>query len=91
VYLALGNVNGFELTFTEDTPQADVTPAILAGPGSVNRVHLHLVYTADTPAARYRILVIDREGNGVDSIDSTLIPDEQRPYRVDVDLVVKVV
>jgi hypothetical protein len=90
-YLALGNVNNFELLFTKNTPQANVTPAILAGPGSVNRVHLHLVYTADTPAADYLIRVIDRDGNEVDSINSTLIPGEPRPYRVDVDLVVKVV
>lgn len=89
-YLAFGNVNNFELPFDDNTPQADITPAILAGPGSMNRIHLHLVYTQDAPAARYRITVIDSAGNTVDSIDSTLNPDRPRPYRVDVDIVAKV-
>jgi hypothetical protein len=90
-YLALGNVNNFELHFNDAMPQADVTPAILAGPGTVNRVHLHLVFTADTPAQRYVIRVIDRNGAVVDLVESILIADEPRPYRIDVDLVAQVV
>ena len=35
-FLAFGNVNGFDLPFDDATPQADVTPAVLAGPGSAN-------------------------------------------------------
>jgi hypothetical protein len=89
-YLAFGNVNNFELQFDEDNPQVDVTPAVLAGPNSVNRVHLHLVYPQDAPPTSYRITVIDSEGNEVDAIDSTLIPNRPRPYRVDVDLVAQV-
>ena len=89
-YLAFGNVNNFELRFDDATPQADITPAILAGPNSVNRIHLHLVYPEDTPPARYRITVIDATGNAVESVDSSLDPDRPRPYRVDVDLVAQI-
>ena len=85
-YLVFGNVNNFELRFTEDQPQADITPAILAGPDSANRVHLHLVYTEDEPAARYQIFVIDQGGNVVDRINSTLETDRPRAYVVDIDL-----
>ena len=89
-YLAFGNVNNFDLPFDDATPQADVTPAVLAGPNSVNRIHLHLAYPQDMPPMSYRITVIDADGTPVDTIDSTLNPDRPRPYRVDVDLVARV-
>ena len=89
-YIAVGNVNNFELSFDEDLPEADVTPAILAGPHSMNTVSLHLVYSKDIPAQHYRITVRDREGTVVDEIDSGLNPDRSRPYRVDVELIVRV-
>lgn len=85
-YLAFGNVNNFVLNFTENSPEARVAPAILAGPNSANRIHLHLVYKEDEPSARYRILVIDESGDVVDGINSTLNPDRPRAYTVDVDL-----
>jgi hypothetical protein len=89
-YLAFGNVNKFKLVFNDASPEAAVTPAVLAGPHSVNRIHLHLVYSKDTPAKRYHIRVIDAGGKIVDSIDSTLNPGRTLPYRVDVDLVAQV-
>ena len=89
-YLAFGDVNNFELQFDEAMPQADVTPAVLAGPNSVNRIHLHLAYPQDTPPTSYRIAVIDATGSIVDSIPSTLNTNRPRPYRVDVDLVARV-
>jgi hypothetical protein len=89
-FLAFGNVNNFELRFDEDAPQASVTPALLAGPQSVNRVHLHLVYPQDAPPERYRVTVLDQHGVLVDSESSTLNPDRPRPYRVDVDMVARV-
>lgn len=89
-YLAFGSVNNEELSFNEDTPEAQVTPAILAGPNTINRVHLHLVYPEDAPPDSYQITVIDRNGDTVDSINSTLNSDRTRPYRVDVDLIAQV-
>jgi hypothetical protein len=89
-YLAFGNVNNFELQFDEDHPEAAVTPSILAGPHSVNRVHLHLVFPRDAPPDLYRIRVLDENSGVVDSDEFTLNPDRQRPYRVDVDLVARV-
>jgi hypothetical protein len=89
-YLAFGNVNNFELRFDEDRPEADVTPAILAGPHSMNRIHLHLVYPQEGPAESYRVQVVDEAGTDVDTIDSALDPGRPRPYRVDVDLIVRV-
>lgn len=85
-YLALGNVNNFVLNFNENSPEDRVTPAILAGPHSMNRVHLHLVYTDDEPAQRYSIAVIDQQGTTVDTINSNLNTSRPRPYRVDIDL-----
>lgn len=89
-YLALGNVNNFNLPFTSAMPEARVTPAVLAGPDSVNRVHLHLGYPEDMPAEMYQIIVFDAGGNAVDTVSSHLNPDRPRPYRVDVDLVAHV-
>lgn len=89
-YLAFGTVNTFELHFTPQTPTVEITPAILSGPGSVNRVHLHLVYPQDAPAQRYRITVIDENGRIADTVNSGLDPDRPRPFRVDVDFVVRV-
>jgi hypothetical protein len=89
-YLAFGNVNNFELKFSDTRPDVAVTPAILAGPNSINRVHLHLFYPVDAPSDRYLITVIDEQGQVVDTIQSTLEPNRQRPYRVDVDLIVRV-
>jgi hypothetical protein len=43
------------------------------------------------PAKRYVIRVIDRNGAVVDLVESILIADEPRPYRIDVDLVAQVV
>jgi hypothetical protein len=89
-YVALGEVNGFPLQFNEQIPQAAITPAILAGPQSVNRIHLHLVYPFDAPPERYRATVLDENGDTADTVDSTFNPDRPRPYRVDVDLVAQV-
>jgi hypothetical protein len=86
-YIALGEVNGFPLHFDEQTPQAEITPAILAGPRSANRIHLHLVYPLDEPPQRYRVTVVDESGEIKDTVNSTFNPDRPRPYRVDVDLV----
>jgi len=91
MYLAFGNVNNFDLPFNNHTPQVDVTPAVLAGPHSVNRIHLHLVYPEDTPPSRYSITVLDAKGNNVDTVNSSLNPDLSRPYRVDVDLIAEVI
>ena len=89
-YLAAGNVNNFKLRFTPDSPEADVTPAILAGPDSVNIVHLHLTYQKDVPAESYRVTVLNQEGEVVETINSGLDPGRTLAYRVDIDLVVEV-
>lgn len=89
-YLAFGEVNGFQLRFDEQSPRASITPAILAGPQSVNRIHLHLVYPQDAPPERYRVTVIDETGQTADTIASTFNSERPRPYRVDVDLVAQV-
>jgi len=90
-YAAFGDVNGFNLPFAEGSPSADVTPALLKGPHSINHVFLHAVYQAGaTEEAAYVIRVVDRDGNVRDSMGSKLDPDEELPYRDDFDLRVEV-
>jgi hypothetical protein len=90
-YLALGDVNGFELSFTPAAPSAQVTPSILSGPGSINHVFLHVVYQGATPTASYTIQVIDANGVVVDQMGSSVDPTVAQPYRDDFDLRVNVV
>jgi hypothetical protein len=89
-YIVLGTVNNFDLVFSNTVTQVDITPAILAGPHTVNRVHLHLIYSKDAPPSSYTIEVADENGQVVDTIQSTLNPNRQLPYNVDVDLVARV-
>jgi len=89
-YLAFGEVNAFPLRFNDQAPQAQITPAILAGPQSVNRIHLHLAYSVDAPPQRYRVTILDENSTTVDTINSTFNPNRPLPYRVDVDLRVEV-
>jgi len=89
-YLAFGDVNSFDLKFDDQSPSVDVTPAILAGPHSVNRVRLHLVFSQDAPPQSYFVTALDEDNNTVDTTNAIFQPARQRPYRVDVELVVRV-
>lgn len=90
-YAAFGDVNGFDLGFSQDTPSAEITPALLKGPHSVNRVFLHAVYQEGaTPQAAYRILVFDQDGNEKDRLGSKIDMSETLPYTDDFSLRVQV-
>lgn len=90
-YGAFGDVNGFNLPFTDASPSVDVTPALLKGPHSINHVFLHVVYQEGaTKDAAYMIRVIDQDGNVRDTMGSKLDSAEKLPYRDDFDLRVEV-
>lgn len=90
-YGGFGDVNGFDLGFKKSTPAADVTPALLKGPHSVNHVFLHAVYQKDaTPHAEYTIRVLDEKGAEQDRFGSKIDPSEPLPYVDDFSLRVQV-
>jgi hypothetical protein len=90
-YLALGDVNGFVLPFSDKQHEVTVTPALLRGPHSVNHVFLHVVYQQGaTPQAEYSIRVLDQQGTPMDEMGSKLNPKRALPYRNDFDLRVEV-
>jgi hypothetical protein len=90
-YQAFGSLGRFVLEFSEGSPQTTITPGMLDGPGSNNRIHLHVVYGEEsTPTAEYMIEVLDDNGQTVETLGSRRNMSRALPYRNDFTLVVTV-
>ncbi len=91
-YLAFGDVNKFVLPFSQSQPKVTVTPAVLAGPHSINHISIHVIYQQGaTPQAAYTIRVFDDTGAQIDQMGSKIDTSITLPYRDDFDLRVEVV